>query len=51
LMDIQGHVVYKNRVNGVITHQETIENNFSKGIYFLTVNNGKEVKVQKVIIQ
>ncbi len=51
LIDLQGHVVYKTRVEGAITHQETIENNFSKGIYFLTVNNGKEVKVQKVIIQ
>lgn len=51
LMDIQGHVVYTKQINGVVNHTETIENNFAKGVYFLTVNNGKEVKVQKVVIQ
>ena len=51
LMDIQGHVVYYKEINGVINHTETIENNFAKGVYFLTVNNGREVKTQKVIIQ
>ncbi|MBT3244317.1 MAG: T9SS type A sorting domain-containing protein [Bacteroidetes bacterium] len=51
LIDIQGHVVYENRLEGVISHTETIENKFSKGIYFLSVNNGKEVKVKKVIVQ
>lgn len=51
LMDIQGHVVYHKEIKGVINHSETIENNFAKGVYFLTVNNGREIKVQKVIIQ
>ncbi len=51
LMDIQGHVVYSKAIHGVMNHKETIENEFAKGIYFLTVNTGKEVKVQKVIIQ
>ena len=51
LTDIQGQVVYQNKVEKVINHQETIENQLSKGLYFLSVNNGKEVKVQKVIVQ
>lgn len=51
MMDIQGHVVYSKQINGVINHSETIKNTFAKGIYFITVNNGREVKVQKVVVQ
>lgn len=51
LMDIQGHVVYKNVVSGAITHTELINKDLTKGVYFLTINNGKEVKVQKVIVK
>jgi hypothetical protein len=51
LTNIQGQVVYQNRVANVINHQETIDTKLSKGLYFLTVNNGKEVKVQKVVVQ
>ncbi len=51
LMDIQGHVVYSKEIDGALTVSQTIENKFAKGVYFLSVNNGKSVKVQKVIIQ
>ncbi|MCD6333491.1 MAG: T9SS type A sorting domain-containing protein [Bacteroidales bacterium] len=51
LMDIQGQVVYQNKVNHVMTHQEVINTELSKGVYFLSVNNGKEVKVRKVIVR
>jgi len=51
MMDIQGHVVYQKEISSVISHTELIENNFAKGIYFLTINNGRNVKVQKVIVQ
>lgn len=51
VMDIQGHVVYSNHISGVSTHTEVISENLTKGIYFLSINNGKEVKVQKVIVQ
>jgi hypothetical protein len=51
LTNIQGQVVYRNQVTRAINHQETIGSDLAKGIYFLTVNNGKEVKVQKVIVQ
>ncbi len=51
LTNIQGQVVYQNRVTNSLNHMETIDSKLSKGMYFLTVNNGKEVKVQKVIVQ
>jgi hypothetical protein len=51
LTNIQGQVVYQNKVANAVNHQETISNDLSKGMYFLSVNNGKEVKVQKVIVQ
>lgn len=51
LMNVQGQVVYQNRVSNVQKHQEVIDNNLSKGLYFLTVNNGKEVKVSKIIVR
>jgi hypothetical protein len=51
LTNIQGQVVYENKVSNVISHQEVIDNNLAKGLYFLSINNGKEVKVQKVVVQ
>ncbi len=51
LTNIQGQVIYQNKVSGAINHTETIDNQLAKGIYFLSVNNGKEVKVQKVVVQ
>jgi hypothetical protein len=51
LTNIQGQIVYQNRVTNTVSHQEIIGNNLSKGLYFLTVNNGKEIKVQKVVVQ
>jgi hypothetical protein len=51
LTNIQGQVIYQNRVANAVNHQETIGNKLSKGLYFLSVNNGNEVKVQKVVVQ
>ena len=51
LMDIQGHVVYNNHVSGALTHTEVISEDLTKGVYFLSINNGKEIKVQKVIVR
>ncbi len=51
LTNIQGQIVYQNKVTGVTTHTETIDNKLAKGLYFLSVNNGNEVKVQKVVVQ
>jgi hypothetical protein len=51
LTNIEGQVIYRNVVKNVMNHQETIDNQLAKGLYFLSVNNGKEVKVQKVVVQ
>lgn len=51
LTNIQGQVIYQNKVTNVDFHNETISNELSKGLYFLTINNGREVKVQKVVVQ
>jgi len=51
LTNIQGQVIYKKVVKNALTYQETIDNQLAKGLYFLSVNNGKEVKVQKVVVQ
>jgi len=51
LVNINGQEVYSNHVSNVTAHTETIGNQLSKGIYFLRVNNGQEVKVQKVVVQ
>ena len=51
LTNIQGQVIYQNTIANVVNYQETIDNKLSKGFYFLTVNNGKGVKVQKVVVQ
>jgi len=51
LTNIQGQVMYRNTVKNAINYHESIDNQLSKGVYFLSVNNGKEVKVQKVVVQ
>jgi hypothetical protein len=51
LSNIQGQVIYQNKVTNAFHHQEIIANDLSKGIYFLSVNNGKEVSIKKVIVQ
>jgi hypothetical protein len=51
LTNIQGQVVYQNTVKNAVNHQETIDQKLSKGMYFLTVNNGGGVQVQKVVVQ
>ena len=50
LLDIQGHTVYQNNVKSKIRHVEIIKNNFAKGVYFLTVNNGDEQIVKKLVV-
>ena len=50
LTNMQGQVLYRKTIDDAVSCQETIDANLSKGMYFLTVNHGKEVKVQKVIV-
>lgn len=51
LTNIQGQVIYQNKIANAVNHRETFGNKLSKGLYFLSINNGQEVKVQKVIVQ
>ena len=51
LMNIQGQIVYRNNVKGVLTFIDEIDvSGLAKGIYYLRVNTGKQVKVEKVVV-
>ena len=51
LMNIQGQVVFQKTISQVMNHTETVKNSFAKGVYFLTVQSGSGMKVEKLIIQ
>jgi len=52
LVNISGQVVYRNEVKAAYSYNEDIDaTTFAKGVYYLKVNNGKDVKVEKVVIQ
>jgi hypothetical protein len=52
LVNISGQVVYRNQVKAAYTYNEDIDaSTFAKGVYYLKVNNGKGIKVEKVVVQ
>jgi hypothetical protein len=52
LVNISGQVVYRNEVKSVYSYNEEIDASaFAKGVYYLKVNDGVEVKIEKVVIQ
>ncbi len=52
LVNISGQVVYRNEVKAAYSYNEDIDaTTFAKGVYYLKVNNGKGVKIEKVVIQ
>jgi hypothetical protein len=52
LVNISGQVVYRNEVKAVYTYNNDIDaSSFAKGVYYLKVNDGTEVQVEKVVIQ
>lgn len=51
LTNIQGQVVYQNKITNTLSHRETIDNQLSKGLYFLSVHSGHESRIQKVVVQ
>jgi hypothetical protein len=51
LVDMQGRVIYNNVVENVTSHNEIIDTPLAKGVYFVRVNNGAEVKVEKVVVR
>ena len=52
LVNISGQVVYRNEVKAAYSYNEDVDaSTFAKGVYYLKVNNGKGVKVEKVVVQ
>jgi hypothetical protein len=51
LTSIQGQVVYRKVVKSAISFRESIGNDLAKGVYFLRVANGSELRTSKVILQ
>jgi len=52
LVNISGQVVYRNEVKAVYSYNEDIDaSDFAKGVYYLKVNNGEEVQVEKIVVQ
>jgi hypothetical protein len=50
-VNISGQVVYRNEVKATYSYTDEIDaSQFAKGVYYLKVNNGKEVKVEKVVV-
>jgi hypothetical protein len=52
LVSISGQVVYRNEVKAAYSCNEEFDASlFAKGVYYLKVNDGKDVKVEKVVLQ
>jgi hypothetical protein len=52
LVNISGQVVYRNEVKAAYSYNEDIDaSTFAKGVYYLKVNNGNGVKIEKVVVQ
>jgi len=53
VLNLQGQQVFTQRIGGLIgayTGSINIGNN-PKGIYYLRINNGQEVRIEKVLVQ
>jgi len=52
LVNVSGQVVYRNEVKAAYSYNDEIDaSQFAKGVYYLKVNNGREVKIEKVVVQ
>jgi hypothetical protein len=52
MVAVTGQIVYRNQVNAIYNFGDEIDvSRFPRGIYYLKVNNGKELNVRKVIIE
>jgi hypothetical protein len=52
LVNVQGEVIYNQRAEDVTTFTGDVDvTEFAKGVYYLRIFNGEEVKVEKVIVQ
>jgi len=52
LVSLRGQVVYRNEIAAAYSVREEIDiSGFAQGIYYLRVNNGKELQIRKVIVE
>ena len=51
IVNLKGQVCYSNRISNVGSGSETIDTDLPKGMYFLKVRNGSEIKLHKLVIQ
>ncbi|HBB92273.1 MAG TPA: hypothetical protein DC042_11300, partial [Bacteroidales bacterium] len=52
LVNVSGQVVYRNEVKAAYSYNDEIDaSQFAKGVYYLKANNGKDVKIEKVVVQ
>ncbi len=52
LISLQGQLIYTNKAENVENYHEVINTTeFAKGVYYLRVNNGSDLKIEKVIVQ
>jgi hypothetical protein len=51
LVNTSGQVVYRNEVTGAYTFSEELDARFyANGVYYLKVNDGKEIKIKKLVV-
>jgi hypothetical protein len=49
---MSGQTVYRNEVKAVYSLNHEIDvSQYARGVYYLKVNNGKELKIRKVLIE
>ena len=52
LMNVHGQLIYRKDVKNIVSFKDAIDvSEFAKGIYYLKVNTGSQLKVEKVVIQ
>lgn len=52
LLNTSGQIVYRNEVKNAYSYIEEIDvNTFRAGVYYLRINNGEEVKIEKIFVQ
>ena len=51
LVNSSGQVLYRNEVSGAYSFSEEVDARFyANGIYYLKVNDGKQVRIKKVVV-
>lgn len=52
LLSISGQIVYRNEVKNTFSYSEEIDvSSFRRGVYYLRVNDGEDVKIEKILFQ